>query len=304
MKKGRNSCVKEIQALRLYSRVARLGSFSAAAREFGLAQSQVSRMIADLEQDLGAKLLTRSTRAVVLTEAGAEYLTRTEPILAALEDAANSVRETRELRGRLRVGMPTTLGLRKMIPHLAPFTARHPDLHIEILLEDKWQDTVREAIDVGIRVGQLPEGTGTARLISTIERVVVASPAYLAQAGIPVHPNDLVRHRIVGGPAASQATSWQFRKGDETVSIELHPHVSGNSNSGAVACATAGLGITSTTLWACEEELAQGTLVRVCPDWTPPEIPVNAYFPLGRATRLAARAFVDFIVPQLRATAA
>ncbi len=295
--------MKDIVALRLYSRVARLGSFSAAARESSLAQSQVSRMIADLEQELGAKLLTRTTRAVVLTEAGAEYLARTEPILAALEDAANSVRETRELRGRLRVGMPTTLGLRKMIPKLAPFTLRHPDLEIEILLEDKWQDTVREAIDVGIRVGQLPESTGTARLITTIERVVVASPSYLAEAGPLTHPYDIVQHRIVGGPAASQATSWQFRRGEETASVELRPQISGNSNSGAVACAAAGLGITSTTLWACEAELAGGKLVRVLPDWSSPEIPVNAYFPLGRATRLAARAFVDFIVPELRAAA-
>jgi DNA-binding transcriptional LysR family regulator len=292
--------VKDILSLKIYARVAHLGSFSAAAREFGLAQSQVSRMVADLEAGLGAKLLSRSTRAVVLTEAGAEFLARVEPILAALEDAANSVRESGELRGLLRVGMTTTMGLRMVMPRLAPFTERHPNLHVELLLDDKWQDMVREAVDVGIRVGNLPDGTGTSKFITTMPRVIVGSPSYFDRAGMPLVPEDLSRHRIVGGPAATRATSWQFEREGRKVAVELQPNISTNTIAGAIACATGGLGITSAPVWGCQDELDRGALVAVLADWKTTGLPVHAYFPLGRSTRKVARAFVEFISDELR----
>jgi DNA-binding transcriptional LysR family regulator len=293
--------VKDILTLKLYTRVARLGSFSAAARECGLAQSQVSRMVADLEAGLGARLLTRTTRAVVLTEAGAEFLARMEPVLAAIEDAENSVRENGDLRGLLRVGMPTTMGIRKVLPRLSAFTERHPHLQVDVLLDDRWQDMVREAVDVGIRVGVLPDAAGTSKLITTMERVVVAAPSYLQRAGSPKVPSDLSSHRIVGGPAAAQASSWKFERNGEHVAVELQPHVSTNDNSGAVAGATGGLGITSTTFWACQRELEEGSLVRILPGWKTADLPVHAYFPMGRSTRTAARVFVDFISAELQA---
>jgi DNA-binding transcriptional LysR family regulator len=292
--------VKDILSLKIYARVAHLGSFSAAAREFGLAQSQVSRMVADLEAGLGAKLLSRSTRAVVLTEAGAEFLARMEPILAALEDAANSVRESGELRGLLRVGMTTTMGLRMVMPRLAPFTERHPNLHVELLLDDKWQDMVREAVDVGIRVGNLPDGTGTSKFITTMPRVIVGSPSYFDRAGMPLVPEDLSRHRIVGGPAATRAASWQFEREGRKVAVELQPNISTNTIAGAIACATGGLGITSAPVWGCQDELDRGALVPVLADWKTIGLPVHAYFPLGRSTRKVARAFVEFISDELR----
>ena len=292
--------MKDILSLKLYSRVAHLRSFSAAAREFGLAQSQVSRMVADLEAGLGAKLLTRSTRAVVLTEAGTEFLTRMEPILAALEDAENSVRESGELRGLLRVGMTTTMGLRVVMPRLSPFTERHPNLHVELLLDDRWQDMVHEAVDVGLRVGNLPDASGTSKFITTIPRVIVGSPAYFDRAGMPLAPDDLLQHRIVGGPAATRAASWQFERDGKEVNIELHPNISTNSIAGAIACATGGLGITSAPLWGCQDELDRGSLVPILADWKTTGLPVHAYFPLGRSARKVARAFVEFITEELR----
>ena len=292
--------MKDIPSLTLFTRVARLGSFSAAAREAGLVQSQASRMVAELEASLGARLLLRTTRAVTPTEAGAEFLARIEPILAALEDAGNSVRDSGELQGLLRVAMPTTMGIRRVLPRLAAFTAQHPLLRIDVMLEDRWQDMVREAVDVGIRVGTLPDAAGTARQIATMPRVVVAAPAYLARAGTPAHPSELSAHRIVGGPASAHAAAWQFERDGRKLTIELRPHVSVNDNSGAVAAAAGALGITSTTFWACQQELEQGTLVRLLPGWTTADLPVNAYFPMGRSTRLAARAFVDFIAAELR----
>ena len=291
--------MKDILTFRLYTRVARLGSFSAAARESGLAQSQVSRMVAELEASLGARLLSRTTRAVLPTEAGLEFLARMEPILAAIEDAENSVRETGELRGVLRVGMPSTLAIRVVIPRLSVFTGRHPSLQVELMLDDKRQDMVREAVDVGIRVGPLPDLSGTARLIGKMHRVVVASPAYLAGHGTPLRPEDLVGHRIVRGPAGMTVTSWQFERDGESTSIDVQPNVSTNDTEGALAAAVAGLGITSTTSWACRREFESGALVQLFPAWKMADLPVHAYFPLGRATRMAARTFVDFIAAEL-----
>ena len=155
--------MKDIFALRLYTRVARLGSFSAAARECGLSQSQASRIVADLEADLGTRLLSRSTRAVVPTEAGAEFLARIEPILGALDEAEHSVRGGGDLRGLLRISMPTSFGIHTVIPRLAAFTEKHPDLHIHLLLEDMRRDLIRDAVDVAIRLGRLVDSIATER---------------------------------------------------------------------------------------------------------------------------------------------
>ena|ERR1700722_19058200 len=149
--------MKDVIALRLYTRVARLGSFSAAAQEFHLSQSQVSRIVADLESELGVRLLSRTTRAVVPTEVGGEFVARIEPILAALDEAEQSVREGGDLRGLLRMSMPTSFGIHDVIPRLASFAERHPNLHIQLQLGDRRQDHIRDAVDVAIRLGRLPD---------------------------------------------------------------------------------------------------------------------------------------------------
>lgn len=288
--------MKDIFALRLFTRVARLGSFSAAARETGLSQSQASRIVADLEGGLGAGLLTRTTRAVVLTDAGTQFLARIEPILAALDAAEASVREGDPFRGVLRMSTPTSFGIRDVIPRLSGFVARHPDLRLELQLADRRQDLVRDAVDVALRLGRLPDSAAAAKLVAMIPRVIVASPEYLARHGPPAHPDDLVRHRIVGGTASAVPAAWRFEREGEEVAVTLEPHFSTNENAGAVAAAVAGLGVTSTSGWACRRELEAGQLVRLFVEWTQAGIPVHAYFPMGRATRAAARAVVDHLV--------
>jgi DNA-binding transcriptional LysR family regulator len=287
--------IKDNFALRLYTRVARLGSFSAAARECGLSQSQASRIVADLEAELGVRLLTRTTRAVVPTEAGSEFLARIEPVLAALEEAEHSVREGGELRGLLRISTPTSFGIRDVIPHLGDFAERHPNLHIQMQLGDRRQDLIKDAVDVAIRLGRLVDSTATAKLIATIPRVVVASPDYIARNGAPESPNDLLQHRIVGGTAAAVPTAWRFSRNGEELAIKLDPHFSTDENEGAIAATVAGFGITSTSGWACRRELEAGALVRVLPEWSLAGIPVHAYFPMGRATRAAARAAIEHL---------
>jgi DNA-binding transcriptional LysR family regulator len=140
----------------------RLGSSSAAARECVLSQSQASRIVADLEAELGVRLLSRTTRAVVPTDTGSELLARIEPILAALEEAEHSVREGDDLRGLLRISTPTSFGMRDVIPRLAACAERHPNLHIQLQLADRRQALVRDAVDVAIRLGRLYPGSRAA----------------------------------------------------------------------------------------------------------------------------------------------
>jgi DNA-binding transcriptional LysR family regulator len=227
-------------------------------------------------------------------------LARMEPILAALDEAEHSVREGGDLRGLLRMSMPTSFGIRDAIPRLAAFSARHPNLHVQILLEDRRQDLVRDAVDVAIRLGRLVDSTATVKLIATIPRVVVASPGYLAQHGIPATPSELVQHRIVGGTAAAVPTAWIFEREGRKLEMQLEPRFSTNENEGTIAAAVSGFGITSTSGWACRRELEDGSLVRLFSDWKMVGIPVHAYFPMGRATRAAARAAVDHLVAHFK----
>jgi DNA-binding transcriptional LysR family regulator len=194
------------------------------------------------------------------------------------------------------MSMPTSFGVRDVIPRLASFAERHPSLHIQLQLSDRRQDLVKDAVDVAIRLGRLPDSTATAKLIATIPRVIVASPDYLERHGVPAVPDDLVQHRIVGGTAAAVPTAWRFERNGEESAIKLDPHFSTDENEGAIAATVAGYGITSTSGWACRRELENGALVRLLPEWTLAGIPVHAYFPMGRATRAAARAAIDHLV--------
>ena len=285
--------------MKLFTRVARLGSFSAAARELGLSQPHASRIISELEAELGSQLLSRSTRAVVLNDLGAEYLARIDPILDALEEADQSVRGGDVLQGTLRVGAPTSVALRVLIPLLPRFGEKQPALHVHVIMQDKPQDLVREAVDVAIRVGRLGDSSATAKLLAKTPRVIVAAPAYLEKTSMPRAPEDLTNHHIVGGPATSVASAWRFERGGRTVTVDLEPHLSTSENEGAVRATVAGGGVTSTTAESCRQELLEGRLVRILTEWTMEQIPIHAYFPMGRATRAPARALIDFVVQEL-----
>jgi DNA-binding transcriptional LysR family regulator len=288
-------------ALRLFVRVARSRSFSAAGRELGLSQPSASRLIANLEQEVGAALLTRTTRAVTLTESGAEYLGRVETILAALAEADHLARGTGELRGVLRVAASMTFAVREIIPRLDAFLAQHPALRMELVLSDQRADLVAEAVDVAVRVGSLRESTAVARQIGVSHRVLVAAPAYLSRAGAPRVPSDLPAHSVIIGPASSTPEGWAFRKEGKATSVRVLARLTVTSMEAATAAAIAGLGILSTGHLGCRAELASGTLVRVLSDWEMGAADVNAILPAGRAAKPAARAFVAFLVDQLRA---
>ena len=287
-------------ALRLFMRVARAGSFSAAARELGLSQPSASRILADLEREIGVALLTRTTRAVTLTDAGANYLAQIEPILAALEEADHAARGTGELRGTLRVGLSSSFGVRELIPRLPPFLERHPALRMDLRMNDQRQELVRDGVDVAFRFGALTNSSAVARLLASPPRLLVASPAYLARAGVPRTPTDLARHSLIIGPTALGTNAWSFQHSERPVSVHLEGRLTISASEGAIAAAVAGLGIVSTGLWSCRAELASGALVQILADWPMAPVELHAVFPAGRAAKPAARALADYLAGALR----
>ena len=293
----------KLLALRLFVRLAHTGSFSAVARELDLSQPSVSRIIAALEEDVGGALVTRTTRAVTLTDIGRDYLARVEAILASLEEADHAARGSRELRGELRVAMSSSFGVREIIPVMPDFLARHPLLKVSLLMSDQRQDTLKEGADVALRLGDLADSSATARLIGRTRRLIAASPAYLEARGTPAKPADLATHATIVGPAGSSAGTWSFHKDGQRVSTRIDSRLTVSANEGAVAAAVAGMGIVTTALWGCRAELASGSLVQLLPDWKMGEVEVHGLFTPGRLPKPAARAFVEYLIAELRGQA-
>jgi DNA-binding transcriptional LysR family regulator len=286
-------------ALKTFVRVARLGSFSRAARELGLSQPSASRIVSALEREVGAALMLRTTRAVTLTEAGTEYLARVEPLLAALEDADHAARGTGELRGTLRVGLSSSFAVREVIPRLPPFMARHPGLRVDLAVDDQHQNLVVEGVDVALRFGELADSNATARLLDASPRLLVASPAYLRRAGTPQKPADLAAHAVIVGPTGGAPGTWSFEEHGRWTSLRIDGRLAVSSNEGAVSAALAGMGIVSTVVWGCRSDLENGNLVRVLADWNTELVELHAVFPAGRAAKAAARLFADHLAHAL-----
>jgi len=289
-----------VSSLRLFTRVARSGSFTTAGKEVGLSQPSVSRIISKLEDDLGAALFVRSTHALRLTEAGADYLARLDPILAALEEANHLVRGTGELRGHLRVGAAMSFTVREIIPRLPEFLAPHPDLRVDLVITDAFQDLIGDAIDVALRFGPLRDSTMIAKKLTESPRLLAASPAYLAKAGTPRVPSDLAGHRVVLGPSSAGPTGWTFTKAGKTTSVRVESRLMVTVNEGTTSAALAGMGIISTSLIGCMAEIESGALVRLLPDWSIGTVPVHAVLPGGHHAKASSRAFVEFLAGSFR----
>jgi DNA-binding transcriptional LysR family regulator len=287
-------------ALRLFARVARKGSFSAAGRDLNIPQSSASRTIATLEREIGVALFVRTTRAVTLTDAGTDFLARIESVLAELDEAEHAARGTGELRGILRIGLPTNFAVREVIPSLSGFMSPHPALRIDLMMGDQREDLVAEGVDVALRFGALSDSTATVRRILAWPRVLVASRGYLDEAGPLLTPTDLAGHSIILGPA-SLGGHWSFRKGDTATSFQVEGKLTIRASLGAIAAAVEGLGIVMAPLGACRRELETGELVRLLPEWDAGTVELNAIYPSGRAAKPSARAFVHYLIATLHA---
>jgi DNA-binding transcriptional LysR family regulator len=289
----------KLSVLRLFTRVARTSSFTRAGRELGISQPSVSRQISELEADVGTALFVRSTRAVKLTEAGVDYLTRVEAILDALEEADHAARGSTELRGRLRVALSTSFGIREVIPRIDRFMEMHPALYVDFLMSDDRQDLITEGVDVAIRFGALPDSSATSRLLGRSPRLLVAAPAYLARKGRPVEPAELSQHAFVTGPSSAASLGWTLRKDGREAVFRGDGRITSTVNEAATAAAVAGLGILVIGLWGCRSEIADGRLVSILEDWQLEPVEIHAVFPTGRAARPAARALISFLVEEL-----
>ena len=212
------------QELAVFVRAAESGSFSRAARELGLSQPSVSRIMSELEARLGVRLLLRTTRRITVTDAGTLFLDRAREILAEIEDAEDAARGLDSLRGIIRLAMPVVYGTRKIIPRLPKFLAAHPLLRVEMAVSDERQDLVAEGSDVAIRLGELSDSVFGARKLETLERTLVASPAYLKARGTPKTPADLASHDCIFGPGNFGRESWTFTRNGTESSVDVRPH--------------------------------------------------------------------------------
>lgn len=260
-------------------------------------QSTVSRTIATLERDIGAALLLRTTRAVTLTDTGADFLTWVEPILADLEEAEHAASGAGELKGLLRVGIGSSLAVRVVIPRLKPFLDRHPALRVDLILDDQRQDLVTDGVDVAFRFGTLADSTAVARKLARWTRVLAASPDYLRDAPPLAVPADLAAHALIVGPQGFR--EWVFTRDGTEASIRVEGRLKIPVFEGALAAAVAGMGIVLTSLGASGREIENGSLVRVLPDWDMGTVDLHALLPAGRAAKPSARALVTYLADAL-----
>jgi DNA-binding transcriptional LysR family regulator len=288
-----------LQQLAIFVRAVETGSFSKVAREFGISQPAVSRAVAALEDRLGVKLLTRTTRQLSLTYPGEVLLSRARDMLAGIEETENAVRGADKLSGILRVAMPATFGVRQIVPLLPSFLERHPLLKIDLMMSDRYENLIAEGADMAIRFGTQRDSSFVARKLATTRRLFVASPAYLARRGTPKSLADLVRHHLIGGPTDTSDQNWTARRNaiSETQPVDLR--IRTRLAAAAVACASVGLGIAMVSTWMCESELASGQLVEVLADYRLDPATAVVVFPAGRRQSQKARALSDYLAQAL-----
>jgi DNA-binding transcriptional LysR family regulator len=288
-----------LQELSAFVRAAETGSLSRVARELGVSQPSVSRMVASLEARLGVKLLLRTTRQVTLTDAGAVFLERSRQVLSDLDEAVHAARGIDSLHGMLRVAMSGAFAIREIIPRLPEFLARHPQLRLELLISDRTDDLVAEGADMAVRLGRLADSTFGARLLASAPRFVIASQRYLDLRGTPATPADLSRHDCITGPGLSGEAGWTFWRSGAVTSIQVKGRVQVASAEGVVACVKAGLGIAIASQWMCRAELERGELERILRDYELDPVEVHAVYPAGRRPSPKVRTFSDYLSAKL-----
>lgn len=290
-----------LQQLALFVRTVESGSFSKAAREFGLTQPSVSRAIAALEHRLGAKLLVRTTRQVSATDAGEALLARARDALLAIDEAESAARGADHLSGVLRVALPPGYGVWRIVPLLPAFAARHPLLKIDLMMSDRYENLIAEGADLALRIGDLPDSSFVARKLESARRLFMASPSYLARRGAPMDLADLARHDLISGPGDAGDQTWVARRNGRIERQTFTPRFHSRSATGVVACVVAGLGIAAGSTWMCADALASGEATEILTDYTLDPVTAYVVFPAGRRPSQRARAFSDYLEQALAA---
>ncbi|WP_085656695.1 LysR family transcriptional regulator [Pseudomonas sp. B11(2017)] len=290
-----------LAAMETFVCVVETGSFSAAARRLDIGQPAVSKTIAQLEARLAVRLLLRSTRGLTPTEAGLAYFERAKRTLEEADEADNAARGSASgLSGNLRVSAAVTFGRMNVVPRLGMFLDQHPQLSVDLMLDDRNINLMEEGIDVALRMGNLVDSGLTARKIASCRRVVLGTPTYFARHGIPTCPADLSQHQATVYNRSGGAT-WTFSKGSEEQTATLSGRLRVSAAEGLRAAVLADQGLSVASWWMFEPELASGAVVEVLQDWTLPPQDLWAVFPTGRMASAKARAFVDHVQKTLTA---
>jgi DNA-binding transcriptional LysR family regulator len=277
-----------LDALAFFVAVAEQGGFMAAARKTGRSTAAVSRAVAALEDRLGERLFNRSTRALSLTEAGDKLLDRARRLLADYDEMADSLQGGSAPRGALTLTAPVMFGRLHIMPIVQDFLREHPFVDVTLLLFDRVVPLVEEGIDLGLRIGHLPDSSLLALRVGAVRRVLVASPDYLARAGEPRDPADLADHAFISTFGAASAPGHWSLGAEEDRTIRFRPRLTVNSVDAALDAASAGLGIVRLFSYQTAERIAQGRLVRLLQSFEPPAVPIHLVRPPGRAQRKVA----------------
>lgn len=292
-----------LQSLRVFVAVAEAESFAAGARAVGLSGPSATRGVNDLERALGARLFTRTTRRVRLTDVGHAYLEEVREILARLQaadDAAAGAAETPV--GRLRITCPQEFGRLHVAPIVTDFLDLHPGIRAELLMVDRVVNLVEEGIDVAVRIGPLPSSDLVALKVGEVRRLVCGAPAYFEKHGIPECPADLVAHRLVATTGGGSPVTWRFGT-DETGSLKLESRLTTTSVSASVGIARRGWGLCRALSYQVAEDLERGRLRSVLNDFEPASLPVHLVHLEGRRAAAKVRTFLEFTAARLRGSA-
>jgi len=285
-----------LDAMQAFVAVADLEGFAPAARKLGLSPSGVTRLIAALEDRLGARLLQRTTRSVTLTDAGTRYLERVRRILADVEEAESSTEgeRTRPI-GRLVVSAPIGFGRLHVSPVMSNYLARYPEVTAELRLTDRMVNLVEDGVDLAVRIGHLPDSTLVARHVGEMRRIVVASHAYLKRRGEPMAPQAIASHDTIQFGAATAAPEWRFVEDSREIRVVCTPRFTTNSADAAIQYAGQGGGLTRVLAYQAAEAIKAGHLRIVLEKFEPPALPIHIVYPTSRLLSAKVRAFIDLV---------
>lgn len=290
-----------LSAMRSFVRVAETGSFSAVSRETGISQPTVSRQIAELERHFGARVLRRTTRSLSLTEDGRSLLTHARDMIDALEAAEAALGRTRLApAGRVRVGTTTALGLH-LTTLVGTLLERWPALSIEVVMRDSFGDIVEEGLDLAVRAGEIGDSSLITRKLVDIERVLVASPAYLEKRPLPLHPHDLADHPCIAYTYGSAKREWIFlpaggRAPPDGIVVPAIGRFHANNSECVRRAAVEGLGVAALPAFQVRADIAAGSVVRLMPEWRLPDLALNLVYPGPRNLPLRTRTVLDFLI--------
>ncbi|WP_269582427.1 LysR family transcriptional regulator [Roseibium sp. Sym1] len=285
----------KLSALSGFVQSVNLGSFSAAAKHLGVSQPAISQQVRGLEEELGTRLLNRTTRQLHLTEAGERYYAYAREVLERLAEADRSVQaEETQMSGPLAVGLPLGFAETVLSDFLIRFKKEHPNILLDVSLSDQFVDVIQERLDVAIRMGEIKDDRLIVRLLGHARRCLVASPDYLDRRGRPQHPAELADHDYLLYRNISTGDCVPFfGTAGERLSVRVTPTMIVNNSATLRQAALAGLGITLANRWLIDPILRSGELEQVLPDWQYPHHPVHAVYPSNRFIPLKVRRFVD-----------